>query len=352
LQITNIIGSSYADTLIGNNLVNNISGGEGNDLIEGRGSADVLNGGAGINTVSYKSSPGRVIVNLDLGNGLEGEAQGDTLINFNNIIGSDFDDILIGNAESNIITAGNGNDIIQGEGGDDILWGGSGIDTFKITSSNGGTQIRDFDSSIGEKLDFSFFKSIRSIEDISFQNIGEDTQIYFANNQGRLILRNVKSNQLTENNFIFAEQDELKESWFDKAANKLIFAGSIVGSVATILGAAYGGYCFFNKEKPFCKEPGKVIWHGAKVMFSPFSKAASCLAGASEEGSAKHHSTPNLDNVAKSAATAVAITTTATAKASFVEDFQYNLEKFGDSFDMDFSGFENSTLTHGGNYDF
>jgi len=144
-----------------------------------------------------------------------------------------------------------------------------------------------------------------------------------------------------------------KARWFDNAANKLIFAGSIIGSVSTILGAAYGGYCFFNKEKPFCKEPGKVMWHGAKVMFSPFIKAASCLAGASEEGSAKHHSTPNLDNIAKSAATAVAVTTTtATAKASMIEDLQYNLEGFEFSSNTDFFNLENSTLIHGGSYDF
>ena len=45
-----------------------------------------------------------------------------------NVIGSAFDDILIGDDGSNIIKGGSGDDSIDGRAGDDILEGGDGND--------------------------------------------------------------------------------------------------------------------------------------------------------------------------------------------------------------------------------
>ena len=39
----------------------------------------------------------------------------------NNILGSDYDDILIGNLENNILDGGAGNDIIKGVGGNNTI---------------------------------------------------------------------------------------------------------------------------------------------------------------------------------------------------------------------------------------
>jgi hypothetical protein len=55
-------------------------GGDGNDVLEGRGGADTLNGGVGTDTVTYASAGGAVTVNLN-GTGSSGsDAAGDVLV--------------------------------------------------------------------------------------------------------------------------------------------------------------------------------------------------------------------------------------------------------------------------------
>ncbi|MGI9353593.1 MAG: calcium-binding protein [Rhizobiaceae bacterium] len=74
---------------------------------------------------------------LDGTAGSGGEAQGDTLQNIEDIIGSNFDDVLIGNEPANDINGddgddeiggGNGNDTLRGGNGTDVLVGGAGAD--------------------------------------------------------------------------------------------------------------------------------------------------------------------------------------------------------------------------------
>ena len=69
----------------------------------------------------------------------------DTLINLENIIGSNFNDVLEGNNQGNvieglagndIIDGGNGNDTLQGGEGNDIIDGGNGIDTLSGGEGN------------------------------------------------------------------------------------------------------------------------------------------------------------------------------------------------------------------------
>jgi Ca2+-binding RTX toxin-like protein len=50
--------------------------------------------------------------------------------NFNNLVGSAFNDTLTGSAGANTINGGAGDDTIRGAGGADILTGGSDNDTF------------------------------------------------------------------------------------------------------------------------------------------------------------------------------------------------------------------------------
>ena len=66
------------------------------------------------------------------GNGFKSDAAGDTLSNFENIIGSNYDDILTGDINPNII---------EGLGGADTLDGGGGGDTLSYESSNAGVTI-------------------------------------------------------------------------------------------------------------------------------------------------------------------------------------------------------------------
>ena len=129
-SIENVIGSSYADNLTGNGAANRLEGGFGNDILTGGAGADVLDGGGGVDVASYVFSNGGVTIDLGTGTGLGGEAQGDTLIDVENVGGSRFGDTLRGNAANNLLRGWDGNDRLNGGGGSDTLLGDGGNDTF------------------------------------------------------------------------------------------------------------------------------------------------------------------------------------------------------------------------------
>lgn len=106
-----------------------IYGLNGNDVIIGGSGADHIYGGAGSDFSSYQDSTAGVIVSLVTGLGSGGYAQGDILDDIENLTGSLYADILIGNDEANILSGFSGNDTIKGGGGADTLYGDNGDDT-------------------------------------------------------------------------------------------------------------------------------------------------------------------------------------------------------------------------------
>ncbi len=129
ISIENLIGSAFNDSLTGDAGANAIFGGAGNDVIAGGGGADSLDGGTGIDTADYSASGAAVAVNLATGLGSGGDAQGDTLLGFENLTGSAFNDILTGDAANNMLIGGLGDDALYGGAGTDSLSGGDGNDT-------------------------------------------------------------------------------------------------------------------------------------------------------------------------------------------------------------------------------
>ena len=145
-NIEGISGSDFFDVLIGNDDDNIIwgnggddyikgcagddylSGGEGDDYLIGDEGKDTIDGGTGIDTAVYVESDAGVTINLAAGTAEGGHAEGDTLINIENIVGSSFNDILIGDNNENEIWGDGGHDVIHGGAGDDILLGGAGND--------------------------------------------------------------------------------------------------------------------------------------------------------------------------------------------------------------------------------
>ena len=128
VDFENIIGTNFNDGLFGSNEVNEISGGAGDDLIHGFGGDDILDGGEGIDTVLFSAAPDSVVVDLEAGTSTGG-AGNDTLSNFENVVGSQSDDIITGNAVDNVLNGNGGDDVLTGGLGDDTLIGGEGIDT-------------------------------------------------------------------------------------------------------------------------------------------------------------------------------------------------------------------------------
>jgi Ca2+-binding RTX toxin-like protein len=123
-------GGSGNDTLEGGTGRDILKGGKGNDQINpGKDTVgDVINGGAGVNTVTYADATGDVRVSLadDLQNA--GAAAGDVIRKVQNVIGSMFDDLLIGDNANNRLNGRGGADTIEGGGGDDTILAGAGSD--------------------------------------------------------------------------------------------------------------------------------------------------------------------------------------------------------------------------------
>lgn len=117
IGIENLRGSKNADILTGDDYSNIIEGGGGNDTLDG--GANNLGGGPG-DFLSYFTSTS--LVNANLSNGTVTSSGGgtDTISNFENLVGSKFNDILTGDANNNWLEGAGGNDTLDGNGGIDF----------------------------------------------------------------------------------------------------------------------------------------------------------------------------------------------------------------------------------------
>ncbi|MFM7347269.1 MAG: calcium-binding protein, partial [Tagaea sp.] len=124
-NVENILGSAWND---------NLQGSTGNNTIEGGLGADVLAGGGGIDTVSYINAGAAIAVDLSTSSGSAGEAAGDILYEFENVIGSRFADTIVGTA---------GDNVILGRGGADYMDAGAGSDwaSYETTSVASGVTV-------------------------------------------------------------------------------------------------------------------------------------------------------------------------------------------------------------------
>ena len=122
-NIQNLTGSAYNDTLTGDHHANVLKGGSGDDTLDGGMGADALDGGAGNNTATYATSTAGVTVNLLLGTGAGGTAEGDSLAGIQNLVGSDWSDRLTGDDYNNVLRGGLGSDTLLGGAGNDTLHG-------------------------------------------------------------------------------------------------------------------------------------------------------------------------------------------------------------------------------------
>ncbi len=160
-------GDDVLDGGDGNDVLVDIAGGEdelyggaGDDILLGGAGADVIDGGDGTDTAYYSNSASGVSVDLESGgvNGSGGDAEGDEIVNVENVFGSARDDTIIGDDADNTLTGYYGDDVLQGGGGDDTIdgdygrWGSAGDDTavysgawsdYTITEENGVFTITD-----------------------------------------------------------------------------------------------------------------------------------------------------------------------------------------------------------------
>jgi serralysin len=134
--IEKLLGSGLSDRLLGDDANNEIVGNLGDDTITGGAGADTLIGGGGIDTADYSDAASGVSVNLLTEVGSAGEALGDLVKAFHNLIGSGFADRLDGDTHENTIVGGGGDDLLFAGHGDDFNDGGPGNDFIQDASGN------------------------------------------------------------------------------------------------------------------------------------------------------------------------------------------------------------------------
>ncbi len=125
LENLTYVGSGYF-TGIGNALDNVIIGGANYDTLIGGGGNNRLDGGLGRDTVDYSAAPSSVSINLAAGSGSNGYGGTDTLASIESVMGSAFNDVLIGRGADDILAGGAGGDYLIGGAGNDTLMGGTG----------------------------------------------------------------------------------------------------------------------------------------------------------------------------------------------------------------------------------
>ena len=162
-----VVGSHHDDT---------IRGDDGDNIIRGNLGADVIDGRGGFDTADYSQADNGVVVDLGTGTGSAGEAQGDTLIGIERLVGSEWIDTLIG---------GTADETFDGMFGDDLIMGGKGSDTYQFGLDSGEDTITE----IGDATDIDRVVLDAGIatRDVSLIRFGDDLFIELERDDGFLI---------------------------------------------------------------------------------------------------------------------------------------------------------------------
>jgi Ca2+-binding RTX toxin-like protein len=138
-----ITSGSTADFLDGGDGDDALNGGAGNDTLIGGDGVDDIGGNTGSDTLDVTFS-GRLQtaategLNLNLQNATvtnDGWGNVDVISALENVVGTDFDDVIKGNSAASTLTGGDGDDRLEGRAGADTLSGGNGADT--VNGGNG-----------------------------------------------------------------------------------------------------------------------------------------------------------------------------------------------------------------------
>jgi hypothetical protein len=136
-------GGGSSDVLSGGPQRDVLDGGEGTDTLIGNAGMDRfvldnedarLDGGRNRDTADFSQlKPGLLAaidgVEIDLGaQTVGGASMLESIVDIEDVFGTPFDDVIIGNAKSNLLHGGGGNDRLRGKAKRDTLIGGAGVD--------------------------------------------------------------------------------------------------------------------------------------------------------------------------------------------------------------------------------
>jgi Ca2+-binding RTX toxin-like protein len=155
------------------------------------------------------------------GTGQFGDAQGDTLISIERVVGSSLRDILSGSTGNDRLEGGAGDDVLAGRSGNDVLIGGAGNDTLIGGAGNDkfvfydmpgvwADTIADFEGGLGTGAGFGDVIDLRLVSSLnSFGQVqaastqaGADTLIAMGGGS-TLTLQNFTASFLAADDFQF-----------------------------------------------------------------------------------------------------------------------------------------------------
>lgn len=173
VSIEAVVGSAHGDLVIAGSTTQ-VQAGAGDDVVYSGSGANVLDGGTGADTIHFGNLSQGVTMNLASGVATDG----DRFSNFENAVGTRFNDgmvgtnganrldggagqdVLLGMRGNDVLLGGAGNDYLAGEEGSDQLWGGTGADKFVFSRIDHSTLsapdvIKDFSRAEGDRIDLS-----------------------------------------------------------------------------------------------------------------------------------------------------------------------------------------------------
>ena len=184
-QIENAVGSSYDDTIIGNNAANYLDGGSGVDTVSGKDGND---------TYIVDNTQDQVIEEAGGGtDSIYSSASDYTLPDFveNGICLGSNNINMTGNSQDNILLGNSGNNVLTGNAGANLLSGGDGADIFVFNQLDSDRDtISDF--AVGsDKIGFQGSDFSDNLADlISNLSFDATSNLLSYNNQGFVYLEN------------------------------------------------------------------------------------------------------------------------------------------------------------------
>lgn len=186
--------------------IENLSFGEGDNIVTGGNGDDSFDGGAGDDTLSGGAGDDSLLGGL--GNDtLKGGSGDDALAGGegdDTVSGGSGDDSLLGGLGNDKLSGGSGDDRLEGGAGDDILTGGSGNDVFVFAPGFGRDKITDFAGSHEDIIAFStdLFADFASVM-ASAAQVGDDV-VLSIDDHTSLTLAHTQLGSLRADDFRFA----------------------------------------------------------------------------------------------------------------------------------------------------
>ncbi|MEI6029803.1 MAG: cadherin-like domain-containing protein [Synechococcaceae cyanobacterium ELA739] len=238
-----LVGGAGADILYSGNGNDTVNGGTGNDLIIGGDGAgdDTYDGGDDIDTVRYMSATQNIAVNLKAGLAFGAEIGNDTLSSIENVIGGQRDDLIIGDLGSNILDGFTGDDTIHGCGGNDTLIGGVGTDTAAFSNASTGYTF-GWDGATILITDATGTARLTTIENLQFSDRTGTINTYLQLNRNPFLSGSLASLPPGSEDMDYIITDSQLLAGFSDPDSDNLQVSSLAASNATVINHGNGAY--------------------------------------------------------------------------------------------------------------